>query len=320
MVDSAPDGGGSPPTGPTNAGSNAPKKAGSGLSKKVGPLPIWAWVAVVVGSYILYKYIRSRSGASTATASTAGGTVGASNGASSLLGSQGFSINPSGQIVDNATGDIVGNGSSGSAGGGSTSSLSTAAQWVANAESALQGLGYDQSAVANALQLYSSGQPLDPTSYGIIESAINQVGSAPAPFGSPTQTPAGGSAGTPTTPSSTAPQTAPTPSIALPAGENFTSAAYNPLSGTWDFLTNLGGLYTLDNNGNPTTAGGFYGTYLSLPAADRQGTRGAFTTITVNSDGGYTEIDSNGEKYKFGPAAGENYASGLNVTSNKPAA
>lgn len=158
-----------PATSPTS------KQAGQGLTKRIGPLPLWAWGAVIVGAIILYKIMKDRSAASTTTAS---GTVAGQNNANSLFGSEGFSTNTAGEVIDNATGNIL--GTFGGATGGSTNSTNTFAQWTANAQQALFNLGYNNTNVDQALQDYASGQPLPQSEYGIIEAAINLVGNPPS--------------------------------------------------------------------------------------------------------------------------------------------
>lgn len=53
-----------------------PPKAGGGLTKKVGPLPVWAWGAILVGGIGFILYVRSRSKGQTADVNTpATGTI-----------------------------------------------------------------------------------------------------------------------------------------------------------------------------------------------------------------------------------------------------
>ncbi len=55
----------------------APPKAGGGmgtLTKKVGPLPVWGYIAVVVVGYLIYRKMKGSS-ASASTAATAGGAA-----------------------------------------------------------------------------------------------------------------------------------------------------------------------------------------------------------------------------------------------------
>src|ERR1700727_1966971 len=88
------------------------KSGGNFMTHKLGPLPMWSWIVIVVGVVIVYKIMKGKSAAST----TAAGTVTDGNNANSLFGSEGFSVNSAGQVVDNATGDILGGGTTGARG------------------------------------------------------------------------------------------------------------------------------------------------------------------------------------------------------------
>lgn len=150
---------------------------GSGLQKRMGPLPLWGWIVVVVGGLIVYKIIKSRSSSSSSTVT--GGTQG--NNALPLFGTEGFGTNPAGQIVDNATGDILGSFPGGTnTTGNSGTGTSTSAQWFSNAQQALFNLGYDNAAVDQALQDYAAGNQLPQNEYGIIEAAIRLTGNPPS--------------------------------------------------------------------------------------------------------------------------------------------
>jgi hypothetical protein len=149
---------------------------GSGLAKRVGPLPIWGWIVVVIGGIVVWRIIKNRNAASSGVT---GGTQG--NNALPLFGTEGFSTNSAGQIVDNATGDILGSfpGGTNSTGSSGTGTL-TAAQWFSNAQQTLFNLGYDSAAVDQALQDYAAGNHLPQNEYGIIEAAIRLTGNPPS--------------------------------------------------------------------------------------------------------------------------------------------
>ena len=66
----------------------------------------------------------------------------------------------------------------------------------------------------------------------------------------------------------------------------------------WIFATNKGGVYNVGPGGGPGTA--FYGSYLGLPAAARQGPT-SFAGFTINPDGTYTLTRSDGANYTFTP-------------------
>lgn len=149
---------------------------GNFLTHQVGPLPVWGWLVAAVGTIILYKIIKGRSSSASGT-----GTVAGQNNANSLFGTEGFSTNSAGQVVDNATGDILGAGPSGTnSTGNSGTGTTSAAQWFANAQQTLFGLGYDSSAVDQALQDYAAGNQLPQNEYGIIEAAIRLTGNPPS--------------------------------------------------------------------------------------------------------------------------------------------
>ena len=70
----------------------APKaSAGTGLQKKVGPFPVWAWGVLGIGSYYLYKKNGGAANLSATPASTAGTVVSPSGGLSSDGSSAGAS-------------------------------------------------------------------------------------------------------------------------------------------------------------------------------------------------------------------------------------
>jgi len=48
----------------------APKGGGNILTRKIGPLPGWAWAAVAVGGYLIYRQRKAAQAASTTAATT----------------------------------------------------------------------------------------------------------------------------------------------------------------------------------------------------------------------------------------------------------
>lgn len=290
--------------GDTNDSAHSSKPAsahsGSGLTHRFGPLPVWAWVGVVVVGVIVWKIVRDRQ-ASSASTTTASGTVGAANNANSLFGSEGFSTNSAGEVIDNATGDILGTfggatGSTGSAGGTGFGA------WATNAQQALFNLGFDNGAVDQALQNYSAGQALPQGEYNIIESAIRLVGNPPSGTALPTlqkiAPPA--AAAPPPAASSPAPSVAPPLSGALQSlmtsnGEYIVDTAYDNATNSWLYLTQKGGVY-----------GGGYGSIFSLRPGSFTGRTAQ--SITALGNGGYTIRDTAGEQYTFSPTPGSNYA------------
>lgn len=301
--------------------SSSSQAKGHGLTARLGPLPMWGWIVVIVGAVIVYKIIKDRN----SSASTSG-TVGAANNAASLFGTEGFSTNSAGQLVDNATGDILG-----SIGGGTSSSpgtgTTTAAQWFSNAQQTLFNLGYDSGAVDQALQDYASGNQLTPGEYGIVEAAVRLTGAAPSPIGVPVEMSSGGTGGSggsgggggstsgesplqqavaegggpylqalynaahpPALPSSVA-------AAMAGNGEYLVDTVYNPASSTWLYLTQKGGVYAEGGNG-------FFGSVFNLPAGTFAGrTASKIIPSSTAGNGGYTIIDTAGETYNFGPNA-----------------
>lgn len=162
---------------------HAATTGGHGLTKKLGPLPIWAWAAVLVGSYLLYHYLKNRN-SNTGAVSTVGGTATGSNNAP--VG--GLQIGPAGQIYDPTTGTIVGS-VGGTTSTSTGSNTNTAQGWLAAAQTALQGLGLDNNTINSALNNYVAGQPLQQSEYNIVEEAIKIIGAAPAALGNPALAP-----------------------------------------------------------------------------------------------------------------------------------
>lgn len=295
---------------PAESSSSPKPKPGSGhgLSKRIWILPIWAWVVVLIGAYLLFRYLHNRASSS----STTGGTIGGANNALGTFGTEGFSVNGQGQIVDNATGQVVGTSGSGSS---TTSSTSTTGGWISAAQQALFNLGYNPNSVDVALQDYTAGNQLSPTEYGIVESAIRLIGQPPSGLGLPSEMTGGSTstsggttaaAATPSiTPSSPAPSAPPNLSAALinsleSNGETVVDTVYQPVTGTWLYLTNKGGVYTQGGSG-------FFGSVFDLPTNTFAGRTAA--TITPLANGGYTITDTAGENYTFGPAnTGADYA------------
>lgn len=122
---------------------------------------------------------------------------------------------------------------------------------------------------------------------------------APAPAPAPTPAPAPSPAPAPVAPTS---PTNPGLSAALRGllqpGERVVASAYDAATSTWLYLTNLGGIYTENNQG--AAGGTFYGSYLGLPAGDRLGTR-SFIDLQVQPTGAYTAVATDGSRYTFNP-------------------
>lgn len=279
------------------------QSGGSVLTHRVLFLPVWGWVVVIIGGILLYKYLKDRSAASSSTAS---GTVTGQNNANSIFGTEGFSVNGQGQIVDNATGAIVGTSGTGGSGG----STSTVGGWLSSMQEALQQLGYDPNLVDQALQDYSAGLPLPQNEYNVIESGIRLVGNPPSGIALPglQSSPApAATAPAPTTPTPVASSASGPPGLSSSImngltgnGEYIVDTVYQPVTGTWLYLTQKGGVYAEGGNG-------FFGSLFSLPPGTFNGRTAS--QIIPQPNGGYTVIDTQGETYNFGPSGtGSDYA------------
>jgi hypothetical protein len=300
---------------------------GSGLAHRIGPLPVWGWIVVAIGAIIIYKIVKDRQAASAAAGSTAAGVVnGANNATGGGFGSEGFGLNSAGDVVDNATGQILGAVSGAGTGSGSTGSgTTTGAQWFGNAQQTLFGLGYDSTATDQALQDYAAGNPLPQNEYGIIEAAIRLIGNPPAGFAlpelQPTPAPTPTPVPTPAPPSAPAPTPPPTPALPTQApglgssiinamtanGEYIVDTVYQPVTGTWLYLTQKGGVYTEGGSG-------FFGSLFDLTPATFAGRTAQ--SISPLQNGGYVVTDTKGETYGFGPPGSGAYAgSGGGYTS-----
>lgn len=281
-----------------NPPDNSDSGGGNFLTNRVGPLPMWGWIVVVVGAVVVWKIIKDRQNAS----ASGSGTVAGQNNAASLFGTEGFSTNSAGQLVDNATGDILGNSPLGTGGtGGTGSGTTSASQWFATAQQTLFNLGYDSNAVDQALQDFAAGNQLPQNEYGIIEAAIKLTGNPPTGVGLPELLPqptggGGGSAPPPPAPPAVAPALPSWLQSAMTSnGEYIVSTAFDNATGTWLYLTQKGGVY-----------GGGYGSIFSLKPGTFAGRTAQ--SITALPNGGYTVTDTAGETYTFSPTPGSNYA------------
>lgn len=272
----------------------AEKAKGSGISKRLGPLPVWAYPAIGVGAFIIYRYLKARSAASAALA--ASGTTG------------GTTIPPAGQIT--------GTPSSGT-------TFSSVADWE---QAALQYLttssGLTGGQAFNAISDWLNGNCVSQAAYNGLSSAIaNSSIGLPPGYGTslPTLTvcathkkSTGGGGGTSSggggpvagpakqTPIFPGLSGIPGLSAAMTAnGETVAAQAWDPVLNEFIVLTNKGGIYNVAPSGK--AGGTFYGSYLGLPAADRQGGARTFNGLTINSNGTYTIVDTAGESYTFTP-------------------
>lgn len=271
--------------------------SGGGLSHKLGPLPLWGWMVVAVGGYLLYHYMKNRNKTSTPISST-----GSVTGATGARGLSPITITPTGDILTATSGQKIGTTSV-----GSTSSTTTGLDWLTNAQSFLQGLGYSSTQVDTALQNYLAGKKLAATTYNIVNIAIKGIGHPPVTLGVP-QT-----GGTPVAPSisattgaSAAPPSAPSPTDILAAAPKtiigkIVAIVRQPTGGA-DYVTTGGYVYSVGGaQYYGGTAGGAIG-----------GTPGShIVSATQAPGGGYTLVNTQGQTYTFDPQS--NYAPGGNA-------
>lgn len=162
---------------PVEGTTAAAGKAGSFLTRKVGPLPLGIWLVAAVGIYYYY----SRKSASSAT--TAAGS--------------GQQTDPAGNVgtIDPATGYVAGSSqdaaalqsqSGGSSTGGGSSNnpavgngYSDNNAWGRAAINYLVGLGVDPTTANQAVQLYLSSQPLTTAQQADVNESIQALGPPP---------------------------------------------------------------------------------------------------------------------------------------------
>jgi hypothetical protein len=137
------------------------------VTKKIGPLPGWAWILVVAGGAWGYKIYRGRS--SVAVAPTALSTD--------------VSVAPGGfpAGTGNAGGGIGFGGGTGSVSGQpfGAPSVTTNAQWARSTADSMIAAGSDATATTNALSKYVAGSALTATDQAIVNQAISRYGSPP---------------------------------------------------------------------------------------------------------------------------------------------
>jgi hypothetical protein len=204
---------------------------------------------------------------------------------------------------------------------GNASTVSTAgalpatfAAWLQSFLSGVTGAKYTPEQAYNDVTSWLSGNCVTASGASAIGQAIEVLGLPPG-YGanSPPLTVCAGASNPPaTTTTSTTPKapgtttTAPALSQSLSAlltthNETIVSTAYDSVTKTWLYLTNIGGVYTQTESG---AAGGTYeGAYTALPTATRNQGANPFSKgkISVNPNGTYSLLDNLGHTYTFGP-------------------
>lgn len=234
------------------------------VTKKVGPLPIWAYGVIAVGAYFVYEHYKNTQAANAAVANA--GTVPAINNAP---------VSPT---------DTSGIGVS----------SSSPTDWLSQAESALSNLGYSSSVSQPALQNYFAGQTLTPQEYNAIESVVKLIGQAPG-ISLPTQ----GSGPTPSIGSGPPALSAALLATMRKNGEALTSFAYSSVDNTWYYLTSKGGVYNAKTGGG--IRGSIFSLTPAQKAANPAlANPGIWNHILVNpSTGQYTLYSTNGAEQTF---------------------
>jgi len=138
-----------------------PAKGGFNLTNKVGPFPIWVYMAVIVLALYIYEKKKSTTAANaaaTATQAQAGGANTSATG-TGVANQNGFE-----QYLQANAGTPT-----------------TNPQWEANAESVLVGYGYPAVQVQSALNTYLAGGVLSSVQQEIVNATIEAVGAPPSP-------------------------------------------------------------------------------------------------------------------------------------------
>lgn len=148
----------------SDAPAEATHKVGGALTKKIGPLPGFAWLLIVVGG--AYGYYYWKGGHSVGASAPAPASLSTDAGAGSYTG---------------ATTDTTGNTFSGavSTTPAGAAASTTNAQWARNVADGLITSGANPTDVENALSAYLNGQTLSATQNAIVNTALRQYGQPP---------------------------------------------------------------------------------------------------------------------------------------------
>jgi nucleoid-associated protein YgaU len=142
----------------------ATHKVGGALTKKIGPLPGFAWLLIVVGAAYGWYYWKG------------GHSVGASAPAPASLSTDTGAGTYTGATTDTTGSTFNGSVSTTPAG---AAPATTNAQWARNVADGLITSGANPTDVENALSAYLNGQTLTPTQNAIINTALRQYGQPP---------------------------------------------------------------------------------------------------------------------------------------------
>jgi hypothetical protein len=241
----------------------ATAKAGSFLTHKIGPLPVFVWLGAGVGLYLYFQRANSKSasapGANQQT--DPAGNVGTIDPATGYV-----TGSPEDQAAIAANGASSGiGGGGGSAGQSGTPGKPTYADndaWGIAAVNYLVGLGIDATTANQAITLYLSSQPLTTSQQGDVNLAIQSLGAPPTLPGPitgnppPVTTPGGGTwkpspvppITTPTPPGTRPPVTTPPgkpKTVGAPTGLAVAGKSSHSLQVKWNRVTGATGYHVL---------------------------------------------------------------------------
>jgi nucleoid-associated protein YgaU len=152
--------------------SEAPEAVAKSVGKKVGPLPLWGYAAiVVVAAYGVYWWKNKVGTSSPVTPITEVGSGMSSAGQMPGTNSYNGSVNQAEKAAPAST---------------------TNAQWARNTADSLIAAGSPPADVTQAISNYLSGKPLTPTQQSIINIALQKYGSPPEGLVAPVTAPSTG--------------------------------------------------------------------------------------------------------------------------------
>jgi hypothetical protein len=151
------------------------------LFSKVGPLPAWAWGAIVIGGYLAYTHFTASSVPAAVDA-----TDGTDNTADNLDTGDPSQVDASGvdsPLDPSVAGYSYGDVNSGDYGGTvSGTTFTSNQQWAVYAINGLVRQGYPVSTTTTAITYYLAGKPLTAQEASIVQAAISSFGTPPLPM------------------------------------------------------------------------------------------------------------------------------------------
>lgn len=148
------------------------KSGGFSLTQKMGPLPTYAWIALGVGGYVVFAYLKGRMSTSTATAVTPAQSA-TTTGAASSSGSY-YGVDSSGNPIGQMTSTF-----SPQAGLAIESNEEWASQAATSLVDSSAQYGWQPTEIETALNGYLEGLPLSGNGPAIVNTAIAEFGSPP---------------------------------------------------------------------------------------------------------------------------------------------